>query len=131
MSVTPRFLLFTRDIVKNRGLLCQHCGATAVEFSDIAEPLRSRIEAWAEEYTKVHAVAHYDENQLRATADYDHEFEKAATEAETYLQLAARELLPPFLDSIPPLSGRLRTNALRLSRAISSRGNRRDLVRAS
>jgi hypothetical protein len=83
---TPLLPLFTRDIL-NSGLLCQHCGATAVEFSDIAETLRHRIEPWAEEYAKVHAVAHYDENQLRATVDYDQEFEKAATEAETYLQI--------------------------------------------
>ena len=56
----PLLPLFTRDVL-NTGLLCQHCGATAVEFDDIAKALREKIEPWAEEYANTHAVAHYDE----------------------------------------------------------------------
>ena len=98
----PLLPLFTRDIL-NSGLMCQHCGATAVEFDDIPKPLRAKIEAWAEDYADVHAIAHYDEGQMRAVANYDETFEKAATDAEKYLRAAALELLPQFLEYYPAI----------------------------
>jgi hypothetical protein len=98
----PLLPLFTRDIL-NTGLLCQHCGATAVEFDDLAKTLRKKIEPWAEEYGNIHAVAHYDEGQMRTVANYDELFEKAATQAEEQLAAAAREIFPAFLDYYPAL----------------------------
>src|SRR5262245_59298030 len=96
----PLLPLFTRDVM-NSGLLCHHCGATAIEFGDIPKTLQEKIENWAEEYGNVHAVAHYDESQMRAAGNYDEAFEKAATEAEGYLRSAAVELLPQFLEYYP------------------------------
>jgi hypothetical protein len=98
----PLLPLFTRDVL-NTGLLCQHCGATAVEFEDIARPLREKIEPWAEEYGNIHAVAHYDEGQMRSAGNYDDLFEKAATQAEEQLATAATEIFPAFLDYYPAL----------------------------
>ncbi len=98
----PLLPLFTRDVL-NTGLLCQHCGATAVEFEDIAKALRAKVEAWAEEYGNIHAVAHYDDAQMRSAGNYDEVFEKAATQAEEQLAAAAKELLPLFLDYYPAL----------------------------
>ncbi|HEX7862926.1 MAG TPA: hypothetical protein VF773_21515 [Verrucomicrobiae bacterium] len=98
----PLLPLFTRDVL-NTGLLCQHCGATAIEFDDIPALLREKIEPWAEEYANVHAVAHYDEEQMRSAGNYDDLFEKAATQAEEQLATAARELFPEFLDYYPAL----------------------------
>jgi len=98
----PLLPLFTREVL-NTGLLCQHCGATAIEFDDIAKALRDKIEPWAEEYAEVHAVAHLDEGQMREAGNYDDVFEKAATQAEEQLSAAAREILPEFLDYFPAL----------------------------
>src|SRR5688572_9798405 len=80
----PLLPLFTRDVL-NGGLVCQHCGATAVEFDDLAKVLRKKIEPWAEEYANIHAVAHYDEGQMRSVTNYDEVFEKAASQAEEQL----------------------------------------------
>ena len=98
----PLLPLFTRDIL-NSGLMCQHCGATAVEFGDLPKALRTKIEEWAEDYANVHAIAHYDENQMRSVTNYDETFEKAATDAEKYLRTAALELLPEFLEYYPAI----------------------------
>jgi hypothetical protein len=98
----PLLPLFTRDIL-NTGLLCQHCGATTVEWDDLAKQLRKKVEPWAEEYANIHAVAHYDEGQMRSVANYDDLFEKAATQAEEHLALAVKEIFPPFLDYYPAL----------------------------
>lgn len=94
----PLLPLFTRDIL-NSGLLCQHCGATAVEWDDLPEADRTRIEAWAKEYADIHAVAHYDDQQIALLDDYDDAYETAAESAEQLLRKAARELLPPLLES--------------------------------
>src|SRR3982751_6717676 len=93
---------FSRAVL-NSGLICQHCGSTAVEFSDFPKESRDAIENWAEDYANVHAVAHYDENQIKAAGNYEEIFEKAATEAENFLRLAAGELLVPLLEFYPAL----------------------------
>ena len=93
----PLLPLFTRDIL-NSGLLCQHCGATAVEWDDLPEPLRERVEPWARAYAEIHAVAHYDEKQMEEVDDYDEDFEEAATQAEEALRSAALDILPAFLE---------------------------------
>jgi len=98
----PLLPLFTRDIL-NSGLACQHCGGTAVEFDDIPKDLRAKIEEWADDYANVHAIAHYDESQMRSVTNYDETFEKAATDAEKYLRAAALELLPQFLEYYPAI----------------------------
>lgn len=98
----PLLPLFTRDIL-NTGLVCQHCGATAIEYDEIANVLKEKIEPWAEDYADLHAVAHFDEGQMRSAGDYDQVFEKAASQAEEQLSIAAREILPGFLDYFPAL----------------------------
>jgi hypothetical protein len=96
----PLLPVFTRDIL-NTGLICQSCGATAVEFDDLPEELKDPIESWAEDYGLVHAVAHYDEHQMRNVVNYDDAFEKAAREAEHLLSRLPAEILPPLLDLYP------------------------------
>src|SRR5688572_2689657 len=98
----PLLPLFTRDIV-NSGFLCQHCGATAIEFADVPKVVRGKLEEWAEDYANVHSVAHYDENQMRTVVNYDDTFEKAATDAEKYLRSAALEILPELLEYYPAI----------------------------
>jgi hypothetical protein len=93
----PLLPLFTRDIV-NSGLLCQHCGATAVAWDDLPEGLRQMVEPWARTYGEVHAVAHYEEKQMQELDDYDEAFEEAAQQAEQALRTAALELMPAFLE---------------------------------
>jgi hypothetical protein len=99
---SPLLPLFTRDVV-NSGLLCQHCGETAVDFDDIPTTLRAKVQEWAEDYAIIHAVAHYDEGQMRSSGNYDEVFEKAARDAETALRKAALEILPELLEHYPTL----------------------------
>jgi hypothetical protein len=99
---TPLLPLFTRDVV-NSGLICLHCGETAVEFGDLSDALRNTVEDWAEDYSLIHAVAHYDEGQMRSSGNYEEVFEKAAGQAEEALRKAALEILPQFLEYFPTL----------------------------
>jgi|SRR4051812_5447450 hypothetical protein len=98
----PLLPVFTRDVL-NTGLLCQHCGASAIEFADLPKTLRDSVESWAEDYANIHAVAHYDEKQMGTVANYEDAFEKAAKQAEEFLSRAARQVLPPLLEYYPAL----------------------------
>ena len=98
----PLFPLFTRDVL-NSGLVCQHCGGTAIEVEDIPQPMQDRIQKWATGYAEVHAVAHWDEEQQRAAGNYQDTYETAAKQAESYLCTAALELLPPLLEFYPAM----------------------------
>ncbi len=96
----PVLPLLTRDI-REAGLICQHCNETLVPFEEIPEPMRSQLEAWATRYAPVHAVAHWDDAQRKASGDYDRAFEQAAKEAEGLLAQAGHELAQHLLDSYP------------------------------
>lgn len=98
----PLFPLFTRDILNN-GLLCQHCGGTAIDFDDLPKMFRDDLRSWAADYAEIHAVAHWEEERQRETPNYQDVFEEAATRAEEYLRRAALDLLPPLLDYYPAL----------------------------
>jgi hypothetical protein len=94
----PLLPLFTRDVI-NSGLICQHCGGTAVAWDDLPESDRERIDAWAREYADIHAVAHYDDTQIALLDDYDDAFETAAESAEQLLRKAALDIVPPLLET--------------------------------
>lgn len=98
----PLLPLFTRDVVES-GLLCQHCGATAVVFTELPAPLRTAIKKWAEEYGQVHDVAHWDDRQRKRSGDYDAALEEAAKRAEKLLARVARNQLTRLLDHYPAL----------------------------
>lgn len=93
----PMLPLLTRD-VREAGLICQHCNESLVPFDDIPAPLQSKLEAWAAKYAPVHAVAHWDDRQRKATGDYDHAYENAAREAERLLAQAGSQLAPRLLE---------------------------------
>ena len=95
----PMLPLLTRD-VREAGLICQHCSDTLVPFDEIPSALQSQLEAWAEQYGPVHAVAHWDDRQ-RKSGDYDRAFERAAEEAERLLARAGRLISPKFLEFYP------------------------------
>ena len=96
----PLLPIFTRDVVET-GLGCPHCTGTAVQFSDIPPVLQERMKKWGEEYSPVHAVAHWEDKQRRAAGDYDQAFEKAAEDAEKLLAYAGRELVPSLTEIYP------------------------------
>ena len=99
---SPLLPLFTRDVVTT-GLLCQHCGETAIQFADIPEPLRAQIKKWSDNYGSVHAVAHWDEAEQHAVADYEEECENAAQRAEKLLLQARSRILPRMLEFYPAI----------------------------
>lgn len=98
----PLLPLLTRDVLDS-GLVCQHCGGTAVPYEEIPSDLQTRIKAWADRYQPVHAVAHSRESQCQSSSDFDAAIENAAQEAEKLLSAACRNLLPRFLEHYPAI----------------------------
>jgi hypothetical protein len=96
----PLLPLLTRDILES-GLVCQHCGATAVDLDDVPSDVRALIREWAEQYASVHAVAHWDDRQRKAAGDYDRAFDQAAEQVERLLIMMGREIAPKLLDIYP------------------------------
>ena len=96
----PLVPVFTREVLES-GLICQHCGGTAVPLDEVPATLQAMLRDWGEEYASVHAVAHWDDRQRKGAGDYDRAFEDAASEAERLLLHASKEILPNFLDIFP------------------------------
>jgi hypothetical protein len=96
----PLLPLLTRD-VRETGLICQHCGETAVPFEEIPAETRAELETWAARYEPVHAVAHWDDRQRKSAGDYDQNYESAAEQAEALLAEAGRALAPKLLEFYP------------------------------
>jgi hypothetical protein len=96
----PELPLLTRD-VRETGLICQHCAETLAPFDEIPAALQPDLEAWAAEYSPVHAVAHWDDRQRKSTGDYDHAFDNAADEAEQLLARSGIQLAPRLLEFYP------------------------------
>jgi hypothetical protein len=96
----PMLPLLTRD-VREAGLICQHCNETLVPYEDIPETVRPDLDAWAAQYSPIHAVAHWDENQRKKSGDYDRAFEKAAKDAERLLAHAGGTLARALLEFYP------------------------------
>jgi hypothetical protein len=93
----PFLPLLTRD-VRESGLICQHCSEPLVPFDEIPPAIRGDLEAWAQQYEPVHAVAHWDDRQRRRVGNFDAAYENAAAEAEKMLIRAGKELAPKLLD---------------------------------
>jgi hypothetical protein len=98
----PMLPLFTRDVVES-GLVCEHCGGTAVEFSEIPPALQAAVKDWADRYAPVHQVAHWDDARRKRAPDYDQAMDEAADQAARLLAEAATHLAPRFLDTHPAI----------------------------
>src|SRR5204862_7714080 len=96
----PLLPLWSRDIV-DAGLICLHCGETAVPFDELPGELQKSIRAWAEKYAAIHKVAHWDDAERKHAGNYDAKFEDAATKAEKLLGSAGKTLVPALLDHYP------------------------------
>jgi hypothetical protein len=96
----PLLPLFSRDVL-DTGLACLHCGDTCVPFDEIPTELQNDIRRWAEDYARVHAVAHWDDNQRRQCGNYDAKYEQAAEQAEQLLSNAGRALASKFIEHFP------------------------------
>jgi hypothetical protein len=96
----PLVPIFTRDILET-GLGCPHCNGTAIAFDDLPAELQASIKKWADEYDPVHAVAHWEDQQRKASRNYEQAFEAAAKSAEGLLAQAGRELIPQLADVYP------------------------------
>lgn len=98
----PLLPLFTRDIVES-GLLCQHCGGTAIPFADLPANLKAPFRKWSDEYAAVHEVAHWEDRERKKCGNYDQAVDDAAARAEKLLARIARNQLPKLLDHFPAL----------------------------
>lgn len=98
----PLLPLFTRDILES-GLLCQHCGATAIAFDDLPAAFKTIFRKWADDYAKIHEVAHWDDRQRKQSGNFDRALDDAAEAAEKQLAKMARTHLPKLLEHYPAL----------------------------
>jgi hypothetical protein len=96
----PLLPLLTRDVVET-GLTCQHCGDSCVPFDEIPGDLQVELRGWAEKYSPVHAVAHWDDAQRKQSGNYNNQFEDAARKAEVLLSVAGRTIAPRLLEFYP------------------------------
>jgi uncharacterized protein YbaR (Trm112 family) len=96
----PMLPLLTRD-VQESGLVCQHCNETLVPFDELPQMLQPELKIWASEYGAVHAVAHWDDPQRKASGNYESAFETAAEKAEALLVRAGARLAPQLLEFYP------------------------------
>jgi hypothetical protein len=93
----PLLPLFTRDVLES-GLICQHCGDTCVPFDEIPQELQDEARSWAQKYSPLHAVAHWDDAQRKKCRNYDGALDDAADDVEELLAVAGREMVPKFLE---------------------------------
>lgn len=98
----PLFPYFTRDVLTT-GLLCNHCGQTTVPLEEIPDDVRKPVQKWAEEYQKIHAVAHWGETEQALDDDYEETLDQAADSAELMLKNAGSKMLPRLLEFYPAL----------------------------
>jgi hypothetical protein len=98
----PLLPFFTRDVLET-GLICQHCGETAVAWDDIPADLQAVARDWAERYAPLHAVAHWTDAERKRARNYDGKFEDAAVALEGLLAEAGKKLAPKFLDHYPAI----------------------------
>ena len=98
----PLLPLFTRDVIEN-GLICQHCGDTAVNWEDLPGDLQPPTRSWAERYAPLHAVAHWSDAERKRAGNYDGKFEEAAVAVEGLLAEAGKVLAPLYLEHYPAL----------------------------
>ena len=94
----PLVPLFTRDVVES-GLICLHCGETAVDFENLPEDLREDISLWGEEYEPIHEVAHWDDAQRKRIGHYEQKFEEAGDKVAGLLAYAGKQFIPRLLES--------------------------------
>lgn len=98
----PLVPLLSRDAVES-GLVCIHCSGTALAMEDLPEGLQLLVNSWAEEYSPVHAVAHWDDARRGTEEAYERALDDAAKRAETLLTFAARQLAPKLLEHFAAL----------------------------
>jgi hypothetical protein len=96
----PLLPLLTRDVLET-GLTCQHCGDSCVPFDEIPSDLQEELRTWAQKYSPIHAVAHWDDAQRKRSGDYNNQFEDAARKAEVLLSMAGRTIAPKLLEYYP------------------------------
>src|SRR5213594_3932176 len=96
----PLLPLFTRDVL-DAGLICQHCDDTCVPFDEIPADLQEEIRAWAQRYSSLHAVAHWDDAQRKRAGNYEGRLEDAADDVEELVAVAGKRIVPKFLEYYP------------------------------
>ena len=99
---SPLLPLFSRDVLAS-GLICQHCGETAIAFDDLPPALAPSLRSWCEEYGSVHDVAHWEDAQRQRSSNYEEEFDRAASKSEVLLATARDALVPELLEHYPTL----------------------------
>jgi len=96
----PLLPLVTRD-VGEEGMLCAHCNGKSMTLDQLPDDLAGQLEDWSSAYAKIHAVAHWDENQKRACPNYEETYNEAAQAAERLLVELGKKILPQGLDHYP------------------------------
>ena len=97
----PLLPMITRDVLET-GLVCLHCNGTAVAFEDIVDVSAAELLArWAEKYSIIHSVAHWDDDRREAHENFDEVFEQAALDSEQQLAHLGLVLAPSLVEHFP------------------------------
>jgi hypothetical protein len=99
----PLFPILSRDLLSS-GLICLHCEETAFELEDLPSSLAEELKLWAEDYNKLHHVAHWEEQEQKEAGDYEAAFEEAKKNAASMLARMQRQFLPALLEELPALA---------------------------
>jgi hypothetical protein len=97
----PMIPLFTRDIVE-RGFVCPFCDGTVMSLDELPEPSRAIVQGWAENYDRVHSVAHWDDRKKLSVRSFEEELEKAAEQASLLWVELVDQILPTLIPEIFP-----------------------------
>lgn len=96
----PLLPMLSREVNRS-GLICFHCGGTAVPMEEIPQPWSGIIQQWAEEYAPVHQVAHDDNLRKLSETQEESQLDEAAKKGEALLIQAATHIAPGLLDYYP------------------------------
>ena len=58
---------------------------------------------WAQKYSPLHAVAHWDDAQRKKSRNYDGALDDAADDVEELLAAAGKTIVPKFLEFYPAI----------------------------
>ena len=99
---SPILPLFSRDISES-GLICEHCGGTAVPFNELPTELQPSLKEWAKKYGEIHEIAHWKDEKKKGVSNYQSQVENAAKSAEQMLNAASTDLIPKLLEYYPTI----------------------------
>lgn len=97
---SPSMPIVTRDVIE-LGLVCAHCLGSITKFDDLPFNVQPILKAWAEEYNKLHHVAHRNLEHTKLDDNYELSTENARLQASALLGELGKNIAPELLKYYP------------------------------